>query len=64
MNEEELVSYVVRYCKHELSEEEYRFLQRWLEEKQENRHSILLLRDIMIEDLQQRNLLKRDFLLT
>ena len=25
MNEEELVSYVVRYCKHELSEEEYRF---------------------------------------
>ena len=23
MNEEELVSYVVRYCKHELSEEEY-----------------------------------------
>lgn len=32
MNEEELVSYVVRYCKHELSEEEYRFLQRWLEE--------------------------------
>ena len=39
MNEEELVSYVVRYCKHELSEEEYRFLQRWLEEKQENRQT-------------------------
>ena len=39
MNEEELASYVVRYCKHELSEEEYRFLQRWLEEKQENRQT-------------------------
>ena len=42
MNEEELVSYVVRYCKHELSEEEYRFLQRWLEEKQENRQTFLI----------------------
>lgn len=30
---------MVRYCKHELSEEEYRFLQRWLEEKQENRQT-------------------------
>ncbi len=37
MNEEELSSYIVRYCKHDLTETEYRRLEGWLAEKEENR---------------------------